>query len=111
MDIDAGDILYAELDPVLGREQGGRRPALVLTSADFHAARETAVICPITSNTADWPTKVLLPDGLDVKGAVLVEQIRTVHRESRLFGYAGRVPPSVMRDVHSVLVDMLKIKL
>ena len=48
--LDAGDIVWVDLRPVLGREQGGVRPAIVLSTQDFHRLDQPAIVCPVTSN-------------------------------------------------------------
>jgi mRNA interferase MazF len=104
-----GDLVWVDFTPSRGREQGGMRPALVVTDAYFHATRETAIVCPITRNVSPWPTKVILPAGLPVSGAVLVEQIRLVDRATRGFRKLGSAPPEVLEAVREKLADLLKI--
>lgn len=107
--LDEGDLVWLDLSPVRGNEQGGFRPALVLSDQDFHASRNTAVICPISKNTDPWPTKVLLPHGLEVEGAVLAEQVRLVARADRGLVRIDTVPRSVLRQVRLVLSTVLGI--
>ncbi|WP_430911859.1 type II toxin-antitoxin system PemK/MazF family toxin [Methylobacterium sp. sgz302541] len=97
--LDAGDLVWLDLRPTLGREQSGIRPAVVLTDAAFHRLNATAIICSITSNVSPWPTKVILPDGLAVSGAVLTDQIRCVDRASRGFRRIGSLPPAVLDEI------------
>jgi mRNA interferase MazF len=107
--LDEGDLVKADLEPVRGSEQGGYRPCLVITDRVFHETRSTAIICPITTNVSPWPTKIMLPDGLPISGAVLCEQLRLVSRSDRGFKYAGRVPFATLRDVRRVINDLLRI--
>jgi mRNA-degrading endonuclease toxin of MazEF toxin-antitoxin module len=81
----------------------------VLTDHEFHRRSDTAIVCPITSNTRPWPTKVLLPEGLAARGAVLVDQVRTLDRLNRGFRAMGKVPPSVLAEVRSRLAALLGI--
>ncbi|MGV1014792.1 MAG: type II toxin-antitoxin system PemK/MazF family toxin [Methyloceanibacter sp.] len=92
-----------------GREQGGVRPAVVLTDREYHRRNETAVICPITRNVSPWPTKVFLPDGLEAEGAVLTDQIRTVDRTTRGFRHVGSVPDDVLRAIRVKVATLLAI--
>ncbi len=107
---DAGDIAWAGLDPVLGTEQGDRRPALIMTSRKYNELSGRAVICPITS-TGDWPFNIPLPEGLKTRGVVLVDQVRAVHGKSRLFRRIESVPLHVMLDVRTMLCDLLGVDL
>lgn len=107
--LDAGDVSWVELDPVLGTEQAGRRPALVLSSRSYHEISNRAVICPISSRGGSWPFNVAIPPDLDVEGFVLVDQIRTIHRSSRMFGTIGRLPNSVLDEVRTVLATLTTV--
>jgi len=98
-----------DLRPTRGREQGGVRPAVVLTDREFHRRSDTAIVCPITSNTLPWPTKVMLPEGLAARGAILVDQIRVLDRSARGFRSIGRVPDQVLSDVRGRLAALLGI--
>jgi len=68
-----------------------------------------AIICPVTSNVAPWPAKVILPDGLPVKGAVLVDQIRSVDRMMRGFRFIVRAPDEVLKEVRLKLAALVGI--
>jgi mRNA interferase MazF len=66
----AGDLIWTDFDPSRGREQAGRRPALVISHAAFSAATGLAIVCPITSKVRPFPTSVVLPSGLPVAGEI-----------------------------------------
>lgn len=68
---DTGDLVWTDFDPTRGREQAGRRPALVVSSALFAANTGLAVVCPITSRVRPFPTSVVLPSGLPITGEIL----------------------------------------
>jgi mRNA interferase MazF len=52
---EAGDVAWVEFDPVLGAEQAGRRPALVVSEREYHEISSRALVCPITSRARPWP--------------------------------------------------------
>jgi mRNA interferase MazF len=104
---DAGDLVWVDFDPVRGTEQAGRRPALVLSAVVYNDESGRAIVCPITSNIRPWPFKVVLPDGLRTRGAILVDQIRAVHRATRVFDHIERVPRQVLREVQSKLAALV----
>jgi mRNA interferase MazF len=104
---DVGDIVWVDLDPVKGTEQAGRRPALVLSDAIYHDASRRAVICPITTAARPWPFNVQLPFGLATKGVVLVDQIRTIDRPTRMFDTIERAPPAFLAEVRGKLAALL----
>lgn len=107
--LNAGDIVWVDLDPVRGNEQGGVRPAFVLTSNDFHGVSTKAIVCPITRNPSPWPTKVGLPEGMKTKGFVLADQIRTLHRSERGFRFIEHAPDEVLAHVRAIVASILGI--
>jgi mRNA interferase MazF len=106
----AGDIGWIDLDPVRGTEQAGRRPVIILTHEIFNAHVQRSIICPITSNIIPWPTKVLLPETMKTRGAILADQPRTVHREERGFRLIERAPDDVLEQTRAVLAALLGIR-
>src|SRR3954454_16482204 len=107
---DRGDIMWIELDPVAGTEQAGRRPALVLSSRSYHEGSPRALVCPVTSTIRDWPFSVRLPAGLKTSGMVLVDQVRAIDRESRLFGKIESVPEPFVAEVQGRLAALCGIE-
>jgi mRNA interferase MazF len=103
---DAGDVAWVEFDPVLGTEQAGRRPALVITERDYHEVSTRALVCPITRRARAWPFNVVIPAGLKIDGVILVDQVRMIHRPSRLFDPIGALPQSVLGQVRGILATL-----
>ena len=64
-----GEVYWVDLDPVLGSEQAGRPPVIVLSDDSLHQFSSRILICPITSNPQPWPTKVEIPAGCVVRGS------------------------------------------
>ena len=106
---EVGDLVWTELDPVKGTEQGGRRPAIVLTDRQFNVRDKRSIICPITRNLTPWPTKVVLPAGMKTRGAILVDQIRSVTREERGFRFIETAPPEILAAVRAIVGELLGI--
>ena len=86
---DAGDLIWTDFDPTMGREQAGRRPALVISAALFNANTGLAVVCPITSRVRPFPTSVVLPADLPVAGEILISHVRSIDTRARGVRYAG----------------------
>jgi mRNA interferase MazF len=105
---DVGDIAWIDFDPVKGTEQQGRRPGLILTSLDYHRRSPRAVVCPITSKERPWTFNVPLPPGLKTRGAVLVDQIRTIDRALRVFEVIERAPTELLSEVRGRLAALLQ---
>ncbi len=105
-------VAWAELDPVRGREQSGRRPALVIASDLYLEQADTlAIIVPATTNDRGWPNHVALrgPDlPLAQPTFAMTEQPRAVTRE-RLFDVVGTVDAATMHEVDTWLRDFLAL--
>ena len=102
-----GDIYYADLSPVVGSEQGGIRPVLVIQNNIGNRHSPTVIAAAITSQTgkARLPTHISLAAmscGLPKDSVVLLEQIRTLDKR-RLRERAGRIPEDDMRRVDEAL--------
>ena len=107
--LEAGALVWVDLRPSLGREQDGVRPAVVVSNKDFHRLNATAIVCPITGNVKPWPTKVILPPGLAVSGAVLTDQIRCLDRAKRCFRHVGMVTDEVLLAIRIKLHALIGI--
>ncbi len=106
---DTGDVLWVDFGSPVGREQAGRRPALVLSSRDYNAASSVLIVCPITRKQRDWPFTVAVPPIGLLSGFVLVDQIKVVDPAIRAFNKAGRVPADVLAEVRGQLAALLGI--
>ena len=98
-----------DFTPQAGHEQSGHRPALVISPRIYHERSKMAVVCPITSNTQPWPWKVILPEGSQIAGAVLVDQLRSIDRDSRNLSIAGQAPETVVDEARAKLAALFGI--
>jgi mRNA interferase MazF len=104
---EAGDLVWTDFDPRVGREQGGRRPALVVSPAEFCRAAEFTIVCPITSRVRPFGTSVVLPPGLPITGEVLTGHVRSIDIRARPIVFVGKVPTPVLEDVRSKLAALI----
>lgn len=107
MIVKRGDIFYADLSPVIGSEQGGVRPVLVIQNDIGNKYSPTIIIAAITSqiNKAKLPTHVEItaPEyGLPKDSVVLLEQIRTIDKK-RLREKIGKFDEEMMKEVDEAL--------
>lgn len=86
---EAGDLIWTDFDPRTGREQSGRRPALVISPREFFQASGFAVVCPITSTIRPFGSSVVLPPALPVAGEILTSHVRSIDVLARPIRYAG----------------------
>ena len=102
-----GDIYYADLSPVVGSEQGGMRPVLIIQNDTGNRYSPTVIAAAITSQTgkARLPTHIELAAqsyGLTRNSVVLLEQIRTLDKR-RLRERMGRVDDQVMEKIDTAI--------
>ena len=107
MNIKRGDIFYAELNPVVGSEQGGTRPVLIVQNNIGNQYSPTTIIAAITSQLekAKLPTHVELSRemcGLEKDSVVLLEQIRTIDKQ-RLKEKISTLEEQTMAKVNEAL--------
>jgi len=102
-----GDIFYADLSPVVGSEQGGTRPVLIVQNDTGNKHSPTVIAAAITSQTnkARLPTHIELAGktvGLTKDSVVLLEQIRTIDKR-RLREHMGRLDETMMHRIDSAI--------
>ena len=105
--IKRGEIYYADLSPVVGSEQGGIRPVLVIQNDIGNKYSPTVIAAAITSqiNKAKMPTHIELAAkdyGLNKDSVILLEQIRTIDKR-RLREKIGRIDDGLMASVNNAL--------
>ena len=106
--IKKGDIYYADLMPVIGSEQGGIRPVLIIQNDVGNCYSPTVIVAAITSRpNKHWiPTHIELGNhvrGLHNDSVILLEQVRTIDR-IRLRGYVGSLSGAMMRKVDEAIL-------
>ena len=107
MEVHRGEVFYADLSPVVGSEQGGIRPVLIIQNDTGNRYSPTVIAAAITSQTnkAKLPTHISLsaPDhGLPRDSVVLLEQIRTLDKR-RLRERMGRVDGELMERIDAAI--------
>ena len=107
--LDTGDVLWVDFGRPVGQEQGGRRPAVVLTSRDYNIRSSVVAVCPITRRPRDWPFEVRLSAIGRLSGVVLVDQIKVIDPTARPIRRAGRLPGDVIGEVKAKLAALLGI--
>lgn len=104
--IKRGEVWYADLSPIVGSEQGGIRPVLILQNDIGNKYSPTTIIAIITSRhtKAKLPTHVWLSphSGLRVESMVELEQIRTIDK-SRLTEKVGTIHPNEWKAIEYAL--------
>lgn len=107
MNIRRGDIYYADLSPVVGSEQGGIRPVLIVQNNVGNRFSPTVIAAAITSqqSKANLPTHIPLhagSSGLAKDSVVLLEQVRTIDKK-RLKEKMGTVDENSMNEINNAI--------
>jgi mRNA interferase MazF len=104
---DRGDLVWLEFTPQAGSEQAGKRPALIMSPKTYNKKVGLALVCPVTSRIKGYPFEVRLPDGLDVGGVVLSDQLKSLDWRARKARLIDRAPEPVVQQVTARLLPLL----
>ena len=110
--IDRGEIYYADLSPVIGSEQGGYRPVVVLQNNKGNRYSTTIIVAPISSKLTKnpLPTHVMVENNyLEKKSVILLEQIRTIDKQ-RIREKVGIIDDKIMQLINQAIKTSLDIK-
>ncbi|MEX0789490.1 MAG: endoribonuclease MazF [Actinomycetota bacterium] len=102
-----GDIIWLHFTPQTGREQAGRRPALVISPAAYNRKVGLVLVCPITSKVKGYPFEVELPQGFKAEGAVLCDQIRSLDWRARLAERLCPAPAGVLEEATAKILALV----
>jgi len=94
-----GDFACLDFDPQMGREQAGRRPAIIISDQIYNQTTGLLICCPITSRIKNYPFEVQLPKGLKVRGAVLSDHIKNFDWRERNVEFIAKAPAIVLDEV------------
>ena len=110
--IHRGEIYYADLSPVIGSEQGGYRPVVVLQNNKGNRYSTTISVAPISSKLTKnpLPTHVMVENNyLEKKSVILLEQIRTIDKQ-RIREKVGIIDDKIMQLINQAIKTSLDIK-
>ena len=98
-----GDAVWLNFDPQSGREQGGRRPALILSPAYYNRRAGLAIACPITNAVKGYPFEVAIPTGSGITGVVLADHVKSSDWRTREVEFICRLPAPIVEQVMAKL--------
>ncbi|HKP54341.1 MAG TPA: type II toxin-antitoxin system PemK/MazF family toxin [Chloroflexia bacterium] len=102
-----GDAVWITLNPQVGHEQAGRRPAIVLSPAQYNGKVGLAIVCPITNQNKGYPFEVAIPDGVGVTGVILADHVRSVDWYARMVELICPLPKDVVDEVLAKLYTLI----
>lgn len=107
---DRGHFVVLDFTPNAGTEQGGRRPALVLSPKRFNIATGLMLVVPVTNQVKGSPFEVPIPRGCGVTGAILSDHVRSVDWLARNAQFKSEATDEIMCEVLGRLEAILGIE-
>lgn len=104
---DRGHLVWINFTPAIGREQQGRRPAIVLSGQAYNRASELAVLIPVTSKRKGYPFEQPLPEGLKILGVALCDHIKSLDWQTRDIAFIEEVPAPTMQQIRAKIEALI----
>lgn len=101
-----GDIVWLDLNPVRGHEQGGRRPAIVVSPGKYNVRSGLMLACPVTSQMKGYPFEIEFKTK-SVQGVILADQIRSIDWTQRRVEKTGTVSETVLTEVQRYVKKLI----
>lgn len=94
-----GDVVWLEFDPRAGHEQGGRRPAVVLSRASYNGPTSRALCVPVTTKPKGYPFEVSLPLDFPMQGVAFADQVKCLDWRARRARPLAVLPQGVLAQL------------
>lgn len=104
-----GDIVWINFTPQVGREQAGRRPAIVISLFKYNRRVRLVLLCPITTKIKGYAFEVEIPEGLAISGVVLADQVKSFDWQERNVEFICKAPPELTIEVISLLRTLMPL--
>lgn len=104
---DRGDFVWIDFSPHLGHEQGGRRPALVLSSSLYNRPTRLALFCPVTTKIKGYPWEVPVSGSRSVTGVVLADAVKNFDWSVRGTEFIERASDEVVATVAEYVAELV----
>ena len=105
-----GDLIKLDLDPRVGHEEAGWRPAIVISESSYNRRVGLCLVCPITNQAKGYPFEVPLPQGLAVQGVILSDHVKSVHFKARRARQVGAATRDVLDTVRAYVALVIGAK-
>ena len=105
-----GDAVWLTSNPKSGHEQAGRRPAVIVSPREYNGRVGLALCCPVTTKQKGYPFEVPLPDGLEVSGVILADQVKSLDWRARKAEYLTHLPRRTVLEVTQKIWTLLDEK-
>jgi mRNA interferase MazF len=104
---DAGDLVWLTFDPQSGREQKGRRPAVILSPRVYNQRAQRAIACPITSKVKGYAFEVTVASDSGIDGVILTDHLKSLDWKERRAEFAGKLAAGALTDLRERIRPLL----
>lgn len=101
-----GDIVWINFNPQKGHEQAGRRPAIIISPANYNNLVGLAIMCPITNQVKGYPFEVLLSDRMQTLGVVLADQVKSLDWKARQAQFIEKASSDITEQVIAKIMPL-----
>ncbi|MCL2213229.1 MAG: type II toxin-antitoxin system PemK/MazF family toxin [Oscillospiraceae bacterium] len=106
-----GDIIWLDFDPQMGREQKGRRPAIVISNNAFNEfTKSLAMLCPITNTDRNFPMHIRLDDRTVTNGVIMCDQAKVFDIQRRNASFIEAAPMEIVIEVTEMIKKIIEIE-
>lgn len=106
--VSQGDIIKVSFNPQKGHEQGGYRPAVVVSNNFFNQKTNLTIICPITSTDNKFPLHIPLDNRTKTIGVILCEHIKALDLNARPYTVIERLPKDILTKVINIVFSEIE---
>jgi mRNA interferase MazF len=100
-----GDIIILDFNPQTGHEQAGRRPALIVSNAQYHKyTNGLALVCPVTNTLTPFPLHIPLDNRTKTTGVIMCEQVKALDLNARQASFVEPLPEDLLHEVMERIV-------
>ena len=103
-----GEIVWLQFEPQAGHEQSGRRPAVIVSPREYNEKVGLCLCCPVTSQAKGYPFEVDLPAGLEVKGVVLCDQVKSLDWKARRARTIGSLSSRSVKEIQARILALIQ---
>lgn len=104
---DKGDIVWLDFNPQTGREQRGKRPAIVISPKLYNEKTSLCICFPITSKIKNYPFEVKLDKKLPIKGVILSDQIKSLDFAKREISFMCKATDNMIKEIQEKIFLLL----
>jgi len=104
---DRGDLVWLNFTPQSGHEQAGKRPAFVVSPHAYNKKVGLALFCPVTRQIKGYPFEVCIPDGAEIHGVILADQLKSLDWTVRHAKFITKLPSDITQEVIAKLKTLI----